>query len=83
MSQEHPDILAFRAELLDAIRGRDGKLTWYQLRHVVARFPHLSLKLMPVLRDLVDQGQIVEVANPHDPGMPFYSREGAAARPAT
>lgn len=39
MSQEHPDIPAFRAELLDAIRHQEGKLTWYQLRHVLARRP--------------------------------------------
>jgi hypothetical protein len=57
MSQEHPQIPAFRAELLNAIRHQDGKLTWYQLRHVVARFPHLSLELMPVLRALEAEGE--------------------------
>jgi hypothetical protein len=83
MSQEHPQIPAFRAELLNAIRHQDGKLTWYQLRHVVARFPHLSLELMPVLRALEAEGEIESIPNPQVPGQPFYRTRSAAARRAT
>jgi len=84
MSQEYPDIPAFRAALLDVITRHDGKLTWYQLDcAVVARFPHLSLQLMSVLADMEACGDIETVPNPDIPGMPFYRSRFATARPAT
>ncbi len=68
-----PDLQGFRVALLQAIERGNGTYSWYHVdRLVVPRFPWTNLHLMPLLRELEEEGSIETIPNAGYPGQPTY-----------